>query len=102
MFKRKCSAIALTTILIVSTILTGCSNGGSNTEIVRKTSENNQVVVELESPTPVPSEAPEEVTPTPEPEEIEDHNVRIFVLPHSEKYKWQLVKKFNVKNLENI
>lgn len=72
MFKRKCSAIALTTILIVSTILTGCSSGGGNTEIVRKTSENNQVVVELESPTPVPSEAPEEVTPTPEPEEIEE------------------------------
>ena len=37
-----------------------------------------------------------------EPEEIEDHNVRIFVLPHSEKYKWQLIKKFNVKNLENV
>ena len=36
------------------------------------------------------------------PEEIEEHNVRIFVLPHAEKYKWQLIKKFNVKNLENI
>lgn len=37
-----------------------------------------------------------------EPNEIENHNVRIFVLPHSEKYNWQLVKKFNVKNLENV
>ena len=36
------------------------------------------------------------------PEEIEEHNVRIFVLPHAEKYKCQLIKKFNVKNLENI
>lgn len=34
--------------------------------------------------------------------EIEDHNVRIFVLPFKEKHQWQLVKKFNVKNLENI
>lgn len=37
-----------------------------------------------------------------EPSEIAEHNVRIFVLPHSEKYKWQLIKKFNVKNLENV
>ena len=36
------------------------------------------------------------------PSEIEDHNVRIFVLPHKEKHKWQLIKKFNVKNLENV
>ena len=34
------------------------------------------------------------------PEEITEHNVRIFVLPHKEKHNWQLVKKFNVKNLE--
>lgn len=35
------------------------------------------------------------------PEEIQDHNVRIFVLPYTEKRDWQLVKKFNVKNIMN-
>lgn len=34
-------------------------------------------------------------------DEIQSHETRIFVLPHAEKSKWQLVKKFNVKNLEN-
>jgi hypothetical protein len=33
--------------------------------------------------------------------EIEEHSTRIFVLPHAEKHNWQLIKKFNVKNLEN-
>ena len=35
-----------------------------------------------------------------DPTLIEEHNVRIFVLPHKEKINWRLVKKFNVKNLE--
>jgi hypothetical protein len=35
----------------------------------------------------------------PEMEEISEHKTRIFVLPHSEKHNWQLIKKFNVKNL---
>lgn len=35
------------------------------------------------------------------PDEIEDHDVRIFVLPYKDKHKWQLVKKFNVKNIMN-
>ena len=33
------------------------------------------------------------------PEEISEHATRIFVLPHAEKHKWQLIKKFNVKNI---
>ena len=37
-----------------------------------------------------------------EPEEIKEHNVRIFVLPYKEKSNWHLIKKFNVKNLENV
>ena len=36
-----------------------------------------------------------------EPEEIAEHQTRIFVLPHAEKHNWQLIKKFNVKNLSN-
>lgn len=36
-----------------------------------------------------------------EPEEIEEHSTRIFVLPHAEKHNWQLIKKFNVKNLDS-
>lgn len=35
-------------------------------------------------------------------DEINDHSVRIFVLPHSEKQNWKLIKKFNVENLTNI
>lgn len=34
------------------------------------------------------------------PEIIADHSTKIFVLPYKEKHKWQLVRKFNVKNLE--
>lgn len=37
----------------------------------------------------------------PDMKEIEEHSTRIFVLPHAEKHRWQLIKKFNVKNLEN-
>ena len=37
----------------------------------------------------------------PDMKEIEEHSTRIFVLPHAEKHNWQLIKKFNVKNLEN-
>jgi hypothetical protein len=37
-----------------------------------------------------------------DPTQIEEHNVRIFVLPHKEKHNWQLIKKFNVKNLEGV
>ena len=37
-----------------------------------------------------------------DPSQIEEHNVRIFVLPHKEKHNWQLIKKFNVKNLEEV
>lgn len=33
-------------------------------------------------------------------DEITDHNTRIFVLPFKEKRNWQLIRKFNVKNLQ--
>lgn len=72
MFKKKCAVAALSAIMIISTMMTGCSKE-SPAEIVRKDNVDQQVVEDVASPVAIPS--PSEITeeaPTPESEVEEE------------------------------